>query len=262
MVNADRPAVLDLVGLAALSGSVLAFEVILLRLFEFSHWHHFAGLSIALALLGLGAAGTVLALVGDRSVRGGSRWFVSGMLIAAAGFLLILWLNSRIALRPVFAAWDAGEMAKVLAVDFAAFLPFFGAGLAIGQVFPRWPAFPTRLYSANLFGSGVGSVAASVLMAVVAPETALALIALVLLGVAVLIGFRRGIPGRALVALVIMLPAGLSSTARPSRGFRISRRCRGLPICRIPKSFRTKPDFPGGFRCCAHPVCGSRQGSA
>ncbi|MEX2500496.1 MAG: hypothetical protein WD397_16645 [Wenzhouxiangellaceae bacterium] len=208
-MNVNRPGALDLVGIAALSGSVLAFEVILLRLFEFSHWHHFAGLSIALALLGLGTAGTVLALAGDRAVAGGSRWFVTGMLIAAAGFLFVLWLNSQIALRPVFAAWDAVEMARVLAVDFAAFVPFFGAGLALGQVFPRWPAFPARLYSANLFGSGIGSVAASVLMVFLAPESALALVAVVLLVAAVLICARRGMPGRAIVAIVIVLPAGL-----------------------------------------------------
>jgi len=208
-MKGERPGLLDLVGLAALSGSVLAFEVILLRLFEFSHWHHFAGLSIALALLGLGTAGTVLALVGDRAVQAGSRWFVSGMLIAAVGFLFVVWLNSQISLRPVFAAWDAAEMAKVLAVDFAAFLPFFGAGLAIGQVFPRWPAFPTRLYSANLFGSGIGSITASVLMAAIAPEQALALIAFVLLGVAALIAFFRGLPGRAMLATVIMAVSAL-----------------------------------------------------
>jgi len=235
-MKADRPGLLDLVGLAALSGAVLAFEVILLRLFEFSHWHHFAGLSIALALLGLGAAGTVLALAGDRAVQAGSRWFVSGMLIAAIGFLFVLWLNSQIALRPVFAAWDAAEMAKVLAVDFAAFLPFFGAGLAIGQVFPRWPAFPTRLYSANLFGSGIGSVAASVLIAFVPAETALALIALILLGVAVLIGFRRRIPVPAVLGLAIMVPAALFVYSPPEprvSDFKALARLADLPGARI-----------------------------
>jgi len=208
-VTRHKPATLDLVGLAALSGAVLAFEVVLLRLFEFSHWHHFAGLSIALALLGMGTAGTVLALAGRRAVEAGSRWFVTGMLIAAAGFVMVLWLHSRIALRPVFAAFDAGELGRLLIVDFAAFIPFFGAGLAIGQVFPRWPAFPGRLYSANLLGSGAGAVAASMLLAAMPPEAALALIPMALLAVAVTLGLARGLRGATLVALILMVPAAL-----------------------------------------------------
>ena len=63
--DADRPGALQLLALAGVSAAVLAFEVLLLRQFEFSHWHHFAGFAIALALLGLGAAGTVLALIGE-----------------------------------------------------------------------------------------------------------------------------------------------------------------------------------------------------
>lgn len=234
MHRSDAPATLDLVALGAVAGSVLAFEVILLRLFEFSHWHHFAGLSIALALLGLGCAGTLLALLGPRAM--GDRSFILGMLIAAGGFLFVLWLNSRIALRPVFAAWDAGEMARVLAVDFAAFLPFFGAGLAIGQVFSRWPAHPTRLYSANLFGSGAGSAAASALLVWLAPEAGLALVAVVLLACAVLLAWRRGLPGAGVPAVLLLLPAALFVHSPPEprvSDFKALARIAELPDARV-----------------------------
>lgn len=208
MRDTARPRALDLIALGALAGSVLAFEVILLRLFEFSHWHHFAGLSIALALLGLGSAGTVLTLLGERAVAAGDRWFAGGMLIAAAGFLFVLWLNSQIALRPVFAVWDMGELARILAVDLAAFLPFFGAGLAIGQVFPRWPAHPARLYSANLFGSGFGSVAASGLLVWFSPEAALAMVAVVLVAAAGMLAVVRRMIPATVAALALLLTAG------------------------------------------------------
>ena len=61
---AAGPSWLHLAALFGLSAATLAFEILLLRLFEFSHWHYFAGFAIALALLGLGAAGTTLALLG------------------------------------------------------------------------------------------------------------------------------------------------------------------------------------------------------
>lgn len=205
MTSSASPRALDLIALGAVSAGLLGFEVILLRLFEFSHWHHFAGLSISLALLGLGCAGTVLALFGDRAL--GDRWFIGGVLIAAAGFLFVLWLNSRIALRPVFAFSDPAEMLRVLAVDFAAFLPFFGAGLAIGQVFPRWPKHPTGLYSANLLGSGLGSAAASIMLMQFTAESALAVMAVALGACALALGLNRRLPGAALLAGLVLVPA-------------------------------------------------------
>jgi hypothetical protein len=78
----------DLIALGAVSAGLLGFQVLLLRLFEFSHWHHFAGLSVSLALLGMGCAGTLLALLGKRALS--DAWFLAGMLIAAAGFVFVL----------------------------------------------------------------------------------------------------------------------------------------------------------------------------
>lgn len=205
----------DLAALAVVSGSVLAFEIALLRLFEFSHWHHFAGLSIALALLGLGAAGTVLALVGQRALAGGDCWFGAGMLIAAAGFVLVLWLNSRIALRPLLAAWDGTELLRVLAVDLAAFLPFFGAGLAIGQVFPRWRSHTGRLYSVNLIGSGLGAVTASAALAFVSPERAVAALALLLAVAVLLLALARRQRALLLASLLLAMLAGPLAYAPP-----------------------------------------------
>ena len=43
-----------------LSGAVLAYEVLLIRLFSIIHWHHFTFMVISLALLGIGASGSVL----------------------------------------------------------------------------------------------------------------------------------------------------------------------------------------------------------
>src|SRR5438105_2775139 len=147
---ADRPSGLQLAALFGLSAAMLAFEVLLLRLFEFSHWHYFAGLAIALALLGLGAAGTTLALFDAVAQRWGDGWFLGGLLTAALGLYGVLGLHAHIALRPVFAAWDAGELGKLLLVDIAGFVPFYSAGLSIAQVLVSWPRHAGRLYAVNL----------------------------------------------------------------------------------------------------------------
>lgn len=187
----QRPSVADLIALGGVSAALLALEVLLLRLFEFSHWYHFAGMAVSLALLGLGAAGTTLAVAGHRQWVRGDGWFLAGLLLTAFGFLLLLLLQSQIALRPVFAGWDGSELGKLLLVDMIAFLPFYGAGLVIGQVFLRWPGQARSLYAANLLGSGLGSIAATGMLLVLPVETALAVAALVLFGLGLVLALQR-----------------------------------------------------------------------
>ncbi|NIQ58339.1 MAG: hypothetical protein GWN85_34215, partial [Gemmatimonadetes bacterium] len=49
-----------------LSTSLLAFEVVLLRLFAVQTFHHFAYMAIGVALLGFAASGTALVLIRRR----------------------------------------------------------------------------------------------------------------------------------------------------------------------------------------------------
>jgi hypothetical protein len=215
-LSREAPDRLQLLAIAVLAGAVLAFEIVLLRLFEFSHWHHFAGLAIALALIGFGAAGTLLSLLGGRAAKLGDGWLTLAMIVTAGSLLVVLLLHARISLRPLFAVWDAGELLRLLAVDFAAFLPFFGAGLALGQVFARWPGHPGALYAANLIGSGVGTIAATASLAWLMPERSLAVIAALLLAFAAVFAVLRRRTGATVAALALgAAAAGLSITPPP-----------------------------------------------
>lgn len=231
-----RPGFGHLFAIAVLAGAVLAFEIVLLRLFAFSHWHHFAGLAIALALLGFGAAGTALSLMGERAARLGDGWLTLAMLLTAVGLLGVLLLHARVSLRPLFAVWDAGELARLLAVDFAAFLPFFGAGLALGQVFARWPGRPGPLYAANLLGSGAGTLAATAMLGWLLPERALALIATALLVFAFVFAalLRRRLAAAAALALAAI---GIALTLSPPTphvsDFKTLARAAELPGARV-----------------------------
>ena len=50
------------VAIGLISAAILAFEVLLMRLYAIVGWHHFAYMMISIALLGFGASGTALAL--------------------------------------------------------------------------------------------------------------------------------------------------------------------------------------------------------
>ena len=229
---AGTPTRLDLVALAGVSAALLALEVLLLRLFAFSHWHHFAGLAVSLALLGLGAAGTTLALAGRHRASRGDGWFLVGLLVTGFGFLLLLGLQSRIALRPLVAGWHPAELARLLLVDFVAFLPFFGAGLAIGQVFLRWPRHTRRLYAADLLGGGLGSLGAAGLLVVAPVEMGLAVVAALLFALTGLWAVRRGRRAGALAGLLglgVALAAALQPPAPAMSDFKALSRLRELP---------------------------------
>ncbi len=53
---------MPLIAISLVSAGVIAFEVLLLRLYAIGQWHHFAYMIISIALLGYGASGTFLAL--------------------------------------------------------------------------------------------------------------------------------------------------------------------------------------------------------
>ena len=59
----ERP---PFVSVALISAGALAYELLLLRLFSIIQWHHFAYMAISLAMLGIGASGTFLALLQGR----------------------------------------------------------------------------------------------------------------------------------------------------------------------------------------------------
>ena len=92
-----------LTAVAVLSAATLGYEILLTRLFSIVQWHHFAFLVISVALLGFGASGTFLLVLGDR-IRGGVESFLA---LAALGFGLAAPVSFVIAERAPFNVLDA-----------------------------------------------------------------------------------------------------------------------------------------------------------
>jgi len=62
--------------IALLSAAIIAFQLALIQILSISQWYHFAYMVISIALLGFGAAGSLLALFQkylDCSACGGGR---------------------------------------------------------------------------------------------------------------------------------------------------------------------------------------------
>ena len=205
MKETSSASILHFILLGTISATVLAYEILLLRVFSYSQWHHFASFSIALALLGFGVAGTVLTLLGNRAVHWGDSLFVFGLLLGSTGMIFAFQISQWILVRPLFIVWDQNELLKLLFVDFVSFIPFFGFALAIGQVFVRWPRSTPRLYAVNLIGSGFGCLVAVVLLSLLHLEHALMLLPVGVLGFTTLFCICRQMWKATLLTCLLMI---------------------------------------------------------
>ena len=148
-------------GIFLCSLAVLMEEVLLTRIFSFTIWYHLAYLTISTALLGFGAAGSMLTIFPRLWQSAPQR--VAGCCAVAAGVTLLISL-SILAPRPI----DPNIMLVhpyrfflgLLGYSIAVTIPFFFAGLAIATPLAAYPHRVSRLYGADLLGAGLGCLAA------------------------------------------------------------------------------------------------------
>jgi hypothetical protein len=170
------PRLTFLAAMALLSGSVLAYEVLLMRLLSVVQWHHFAYMIISLALLGYGASGVALTAFGERlSERFETTFPVSVALFGAsavAGFLVA----QRLPFNPMELFWGLGQAGWLAALYGVLMVPFFFAAGALGVALIRYRSAIPRLYAADLAGAGAGALGVTALLHAATPVRALAAI--------------------------------------------------------------------------------------
>jgi hypothetical protein len=148
-------------GIAVCSIGVLMMEILLTRIFSFTVWYHLAYLTISTALLGFGAAGSVLSAFPGLSRGDVSR--LAALCTAGAGITLIAAI-AILASRPIEPSLILQEPVSfsigLLGYYLAIAVPFFLAGIAVATPLAAYPAQVNRLYGADLFGAGIGCIAA------------------------------------------------------------------------------------------------------
>ncbi|HET8726896.1 MAG TPA: SAM-dependent methyltransferase [Alphaproteobacteria bacterium] len=170
-----RPAAM--LSVAVVSVAMLAYEVLLMRLFSIVQWHHFAYMIISIALLGLGASGTFLTLTRDRLLP---RFPVA--FAASATFFGITAVGSfafaeRLPFNPLEIVWDRDQLLWLGSSYALLILPFLFGGSCIGLAFARFPNEIGRIYACDLIGAGVGALGIVGALFWISPTTALRLVA-------------------------------------------------------------------------------------
>jgi spermidine synthase len=141
-----------------ISAVLIAYQILLVKLFTIQYWYHFAYLIISIALLGFGASGTFIFFFKNRLKEQFSRvLFICPLL-----FVLSIWGNVYYArlsgFNPLMIIWQMSEIIKLLCLSLCLFAPFFFGALCIGLSFFAKTGHPYKIYFANLIGSGLGSL--------------------------------------------------------------------------------------------------------
>src|SRR5882672_5650931 len=123
---------MPLVAIALTSAGLLAYEVLLTRLFSIIQWHHFAYMVISIALLGYGASGTFLAVAQDRlRLRFTSVFALCAALFAVsavAGFVVA----QRLPFNALAVIWEPSQLLYLLALYLLFTVPFACGATCIG----------------------------------------------------------------------------------------------------------------------------------
>jgi hypothetical protein len=162
----------------ALSAGTLACEILLVRVFAIEQFHHFAYLAVGVAMLGIGAGGTVFALARARGALDPDRWLAAAALATAAALLVVPAAADLPRVDATRLAWDWDQWVRLATLQALLALPFALGGLATLAALAGAADRPGLLYGASFAGSGVGAALGIGALAVVDLERALALPAL------------------------------------------------------------------------------------
>ena len=143
--------------IALLSVALIAYQVAVIQLLSYVQWYHFANMVISVALLGFGAAGTLLTvkrnwLLHRSDILLPVLMIVCGlMMMAAVEFSL-----GRFARYDSYLLFtDRLQWLKLLLNSLIFSIPFLLGALALGIVFVKHVEQIGRFYFSNLVGSGI-----------------------------------------------------------------------------------------------------------
>ncbi len=162
-----------LAAVALLSASALGYEILLTRLFAIVQWHHFAFMVISIALLGIGASGTFLLVLGDRIRLSIGPFLALAALAFAVAAPACYAAAERVPFNVLELPWSLRPFGWLFVIELLGAIPFFLAATGIGRALVVFGDRIPWVYAADLVGAGAGAIAAVGLLAWLPPERTL-----------------------------------------------------------------------------------------
>ena len=162
-----------LVSIFLISSSLIAYEIVLMRLLSIGQWHHFAHMIISLALLGFGASGSVIAITQHWLMRRFHAVYTVSGLMYAISLVCCFALNQYVPFNPFMVVWHPIQLLFLMARYLILAVPFFFGAACIGMALLQFSREVSRLYFFDLLGSGIGALGIILVMYLVSPVQSL-----------------------------------------------------------------------------------------
>ncbi|MBN2438372.1 MAG: hypothetical protein JXL20_07190, partial [Deltaproteobacteria bacterium] len=188
------------------SAALIAYEILLFKLFAIRYWHHFASLTVSIALIGFGASGTFIFLFRRRL----KERFRTILYLAPFLMVLSIWGNlflaRLIAFNPLLIIWQPREALGLLVLSLVLLVPFFIGAVCVGLSLSVHTDEIHRIYFANLAGSGVGSLPVLLSFFHLGPHEIILIISLIVLCATFAAAGSRARIVASAIALLAMIP--------------------------------------------------------
>lgn len=189
----NRP---PLLAVGLVSAVAISYEILLMRLFSIIQWHHFAYMIISIALLGYGASGTFIALLGNRLKDRYETTFLANVILFGISIPACYAISQRISFNPEELFWDIGQPFRLLLLFLLSVLPFFFAANCIALTLACHRDKISRTYASDLLGAGLGSIGIVLMQHAIFPHHALIILsAITFLAGALVCRQSRLLPG-------------------------------------------------------------------
>jgi len=140
--------------------STLSFEITLTRIFSVSQWYHLAFMVVSIALLGIGASGSMLMLFPALRKVALNKIIPFTTFALSLTSLVSYLISNQIPFEMVRLSYDYRQFFYLFLYYLLFLLPFFFGGLTISLALTHLPFKANHIYCADLFGAGSGCILA------------------------------------------------------------------------------------------------------
>ncbi len=145
--------------LVLVSGSILAYELFVMRVFACSGWSHFGSLVISIVMLGFGIFSTLFCIRKDFFQARISLWIQIALYLFGPAMMISNSLAQQVRFNPIFLVSDPNQKYFLASYFLIYLLPFFLGAMFLGLVFFIKRDQFGKAYFANMAGSAAGGAA-------------------------------------------------------------------------------------------------------
>ncbi|MCX7788122.1 MAG: hypothetical protein N2442_10545, partial [Spirochaetes bacterium] len=144
--------------------SLIAEQVVLMRFFSETKHHHIAFFVIGIALLGIGASGTIRSLLHRTVSRRPEFWIGVGLSLFTLTTAVSLPLIESLPVDFLYFVFDPIQIIYIIIYIFILFLIFFFGGFVSASILELFSQDAPLLYGINLIAGGLGGLAPLLLL--------------------------------------------------------------------------------------------------